>query len=44
MHKHFRPTNRLFTLVYDVFAEHIQKLARRSVFFADDLVLLGESI
>ena len=32
----------LFTLVLDVLTEHIQKLAPRCMFFADDVVLLGE--
>jgi len=33
----------LFTLVLDVLTEHIQELAPRCMFFADDVVLLGES-
>jgi hypothetical protein len=33
----------LFTLVLDVFTEHVLKRAPRCVFFAYDIVLFGES-
>jgi hypothetical protein len=32
-----------FTLVLDVFTEHIQELATRCIFFADDVVMVGKS-
>ena len=33
----------LFTLILNVLPEHIHELALRCIFFADDIVLLGES-